>query len=115
MKFCVYPHAPATAAAGSEPDWVGGQGSVYMAFSVRAEDGRAIYVGFSNAGGVESTTIPTPPSGTAWHRVVDTGDRTPLYAEFWFTQRGTPDMAVIITAIRILAGQQPDLSLFMLP
>ena len=59
---------------GSEPDWMGGQGSVYLAFSVRAEDGRAIYVGFSNAGGVESTTIPAPPAGTAWHRVVDTGD-----------------------------------------
>lgn len=61
-------------AAGSEPDWVGGQGSVYLAFSARAEDGRAIYVGFSNAGGVESATIAAPPPGTAWHRVVDTGD-----------------------------------------
>jgi hypothetical protein len=60
-------------AAGSEPDWVGGQGSAYLAYSVRAEDGRAIYVGFSNAGGVEAATIPAPPAGTSWHRVVDTG------------------------------------------
>ena len=65
-------------AAGFEPDWVGGQGSVYLAFSVTSKDGRAIYVGFSNAGGVESTTIPSPPSGTAWHRVVDTGDPSQL-------------------------------------
>ena len=67
-----------SATAGSEPDWVGGQGSAYLAFSVRSEDGRAVYVGFSNAGGVEAATIPAPPAGTSWHRVVDTGTLLPV-------------------------------------
>ena len=58
--------------AGSTPDWEGAYGSAFQAFSVRAEEGRAVYVGFSNAGGVEGGNLPPPPAYTAWHRVADT-------------------------------------------
>jgi len=93
--------------AGSEPDWVGGQGSVCLAFSVSAEDGRAIYVGFSNAGGVESTTIPTPPSGTAWHRVVDTGDPLPSF----FAKPARAQYGSQCTVLCVMLRQRSTLSL----
>lgn len=65
--------------ADSLPDWVGGEGSAYMAFTVLGgeDKGRALFVGFSCAGSGEAVSIPPPPPGTEWRRVVDTGISRP--------------------------------------
>lgn len=66
--------------AGSEPDWDEGRaasddswGADYVAYSVYSPDEeRAEYVGFNPHNGQVLVSLPPPPEGTVWGRLIDT-------------------------------------------